>query len=260
MLPQPKDFQEINHKRLGYSFMGVEIEINHDCNRACVYCPNSMTERKSKGHMPESTFLAILNQLRAIHYCGRISYHFYNEPLLSPNLDRYVSLTKEFLPNCRIELYTNGTLLSRERFDALLKFGVDKFTVTKHHGKDEYLFDQVFASLSPIERKKVKFQNFRDLLFTSRGGLLKVGYVKTKPPLPLPCYIPASVIVITVNGDVVPCFEDYHEENSMGNVLVNPLPEIWHSEKYKKFRDDLKANKRSEHPVCRSCNCQLILM
>ena len=65
--------------------MGIEIEINHDCNRACAYCPNSSLKRKNQGQMSERLFLRLLGQLKEIGYRGRISYHFYNEPLLSPN-------------------------------------------------------------------------------------------------------------------------------------------------------------------------------
>lgn len=102
-----------------FSFMGVEIEINHDCNRTCAYCPNATTSRKNQGQMSEELFLVLMNQLRDIGYRGRISYHFYNEPLLSPNLDRFVALTREYLPACWIELYTNGILLDEPRLRTL---------------------------------------------------------------------------------------------------------------------------------------------
>jgi radical SAM protein with 4Fe4S-binding SPASM domain len=243
-----------------YSFIAVEIEINHECNRACVYCPNSVSERKNQGRMDEKLFLRIMEQLRSIGYKGRVSFHFYNEPLLSPDLDRFTALTKEFLPECRIELYTNGTLLTRERLETLIRLGVDKFTVTQHHGKDPYGFGEIYPTLEPEIRERIKFQNFRDLIYTSRGGILKnVGHTKEKPPLSLPCYIPSMLVVITVNGNVVPCFEDFHEQNVMGNVNDQTLMEIWKSPKYVEFREGLKAKKRDSFPVCRDCNCVLII-
>ena len=239
--------------------MGVEIEINHDCNRACAYCPNSIAERPHQGRMPRTLFVRILSQLRELGYQGRISYHFYNEPLLSPDLDEFVGLTKEYLPKCWIEIYTNGTLLSQERFDRLLTVGVDKFTVTRHHGIKDFPFTKVYESLDPSRRARVKFQHYKELYFTSRGGLMKVGYAGKKPPLDLPCLIPTSALVITVNGNIVPCFEDYFEKNVMGNIAEQDLLSIWNSDRYKQFRDDLKNRKRSAHPVCDSCNCMLII-
>lgn len=235
--------------------MGVEIEINHDCNRTCAYCPNSILERPNQGRMPEELFILILEQLQEIQYQGRISYHFYNEPLLSPDLDRFVRLTKEYLPKCWIEIYTNGTLLDETRLNTLLSLGVDKFTVTRHHGIKDFPFERIYARLEPPIRAKIKFQSYKDLLFTSRGGLMKVGHTTQKPPLNLACFIPSTALVITVNGNVVPCFEDYLEKNVMGNVRENHLLEIWNLEKYKSFRQSLKAKKRDAYPVCKDCNC-----
>jgi radical SAM protein with 4Fe4S-binding SPASM domain len=238
--------------------MGVEIEINHDCNRACAYCPNSVTERKAQGRMSEKLFRQIMGQLKAINYKGRISYHFYNEPLLSPDLDLFVRLTREFLPDCRIEIYTNGTLLDEPRLMTLLELGVSKFTVTRHHGIKDYPFEALYHRLDRDVKAKVNYQNYRELDLFSRGGLVDVGYKKEKPPLSIPCYIPKSLFVITVDGNVVPCFEDYNEQNVMGNVQENSIAEIWNFEKYRQFREDLKQNKRAAYPVCRSCNCQMI--
>jgi radical SAM protein with 4Fe4S-binding SPASM domain len=247
-------------KSLAYGFMGVEIEINHDCNRACAYCPNSKLVRKNQGQMSESLFLALLRQLQEIDYRGRVSYHFYNEPLLSPNLDRFVDLTREMLPETWIEIYTNGTLLTEERLRTLLRLGVDKFIVTKHHGSKVYPFEQTYRGLDRETQEKVKFQTYKEVQLTSRGGLVRVGSANRKPPLDLPCLIPSSVIVITVNGNVLPCFEDYTEQNVMGNLTENSLMDIWNSQKYRSFREDLKARKRSAHPVCKDCNHTLIII
>ncbi|MFM6929762.1 MAG: radical SAM/SPASM domain-containing protein [Bdellovibrio sp.] len=243
-----------------YSFKAVEIEINHDCNRTCAYCPNSMTERKHQGRMTESLFRQILGELKQLNYQGRISYHFYNEPLLSPDLDKFVLLTKEYLPQCRIEIFTNGTLLNEARLLDLITRGVDKFTVTKHHSTKEYPFEDLLKTLSPEVRDKIKFQHYKDLILTSRGGLLGIGYKEEKPPLNLPCFIPSMVLIVTVNGNVVPCYEDYNEENFMGNLKDKSLMEIWHSDKYRQFRKDLQQRKRDAYPVCRSCNCRMIIM
>lgn len=246
-----------------YSFTAVEIEINHDCNRSCAYCPNSILERPNQGRMPEPLFVRIMEQLQAIGYAGRVSYHFYNEPLISPDLDRFVQLTKSYLPGSWIEIFTNGMLLTEVRVHELLELGVDKFTVTQHHtyqGDTRYAFAEVHRSLAPETKAKIKFQNYRNLVFTNRGGLLKnLGYCKKPTPLVLPCLIPSMVLVVTVNGNVVPCYEDYLEQNQMGNVTDQSLPEIWDSPKYRAFRESLRKGARAAFPVCRDCNCVMII-
>lgn len=244
---------------LASGFKAVEIEINHDCNRACAYCPNSRMERKHQGRMSEELFLKVMTELRELRFEGRISYHFYNEPLLSPDLDRFVALTRGYLPKVLIELYTNGLLLTEDRLRTLLALGVNKFTVTRHHGLKEFPFADLYTRLEPEVRSKIKLQEHGDLYLSNRGGILRVGQKKLVPPLALPCFVPSILFVVTVNGDVLPCFEDYEEKNAMGNVREKSLVEIWNSERYVRFRDDLKARRRDAYPVCRDCNRAMVM-
>ena len=110
------------------------------------------------------------------------------------------------------------TLLTEQRLQALFDLGVDKFIVTKHHGSPNYGFDKVYAKLEPSLQNRIKFQSYKEIQLTSRGGLVRVGSAKRKPPLDLPCLIPSSLIVVTVNGNVLPCFEDYTEQNATGTI------------------------------------------
>ncbi len=236
----------------------IEIEINHECNRACGYCPNSILERKNKGRMSVELFTRIMEQLREIDFQGRVSYHFYNEPMLSPDLDRFVAMTRAYLPASVIELYTNGTLLTEPRLRELLALGVSKFTVTRHRGAQEYAFADVYARLDSRAREHVRFLDYTDLDLTSRGGLLKVGR-RVREPMDLPCLIPSLLAVVTVNGNVLPCYEDFEELNVMGNLRENTLTEIWNSPSYARFREDLRRRKRDAHPVCRTCNRQSLI-
>lgn len=251
---------ENSQKALGYTLMSVEVEINSECNRACAYCPNSKTERKNKGHMSVELFRRILSQLQEINFKGRLSYHFYGEPLLNPDLDKFVALTRENLPEARSSIYSNGTLLTEARLRELVALGVDRFTITRHHGiKDEdYPFAKIYAGLEPEMQMRITYQDHNDLVLSNRGGLLKVGYKEQKPPLSIPCLIPSTLMVVTVNGNVVPCFEDYHEANVMGNVWENTIAEIWKTEKYVQFREDLRLKLRHKYEACKSCNNRLI--
>ncbi|HCM38469.1 MAG: hypothetical protein A2Z97_03235 [Bdellovibrionales bacterium GWB1_52_6] len=252
-------------KDSNFPVLAVEIEINPDCNKSCSYCPNSILKRKASRPMDERLFRNILEQLRGAGYNGRISFHFYNEPLLCAELDHFAALTRQALPKCFIELYTNGTLLTRERLESLLRSGVSKFTVTRHPGSGDYPFEALLETLALEVRTKIRYQMSETLLFTNRGGLMKdVGVCSEKPPLPHPCFIPHSALVITAEGNVIPCFEDYEEQNVMGQITGQPheptLVEIWNSARYRKFRDSLKkAGGRQGHPVCRDCNSLLII-
>lgn len=230
----------------------VEIEINHHCNRACSYCPNSVAIRKEQGEMDLILFERIMSELALNHYQGSVSYEFYNEPMLAKNFEKFVSLTRQYLPSNRIDLYTNGTLLNINRFRVLKELGVSRFIVTKHQGIDHYIFDKTYNQLTDKEKEIVIYQSYKDLKLTNRGGVVKAG-----PENPLhitPCFIPQFLLVITVLGNVLPCFEDFHEENIMGNIGEQSLKEIWENERFNSFRANLQKGLRHLESPCRNCN------
>jgi radical SAM protein with 4Fe4S-binding SPASM domain len=237
-------------------FLGLEIEVNHGCNMTCSYCPNSKTERKEQGHMSEEVFLALMSQLRDLHYKGRLCYHFYNEPLTSKNLEHFVRISKDYCPETKSEIYTNGTLLTKERFLSLEESGVDRFYITKHESTPFIAFDKTLTLLDENQKNKVRYVGHEDLILSNRGGELDVG---PTPPLKLPCHIPRTSVVITLKGNVLTCYEDFSQKNEMGNILDKHIGDIWTSSNYVQFREDLKKGKRELYEVCRKCNNQQII-
>jgi radical SAM protein with 4Fe4S-binding SPASM domain len=235
-------------------FIGVEIEINHHCNLACDYCPNSKISRVEQGTMTLENFTIIAKQLEDINYKGRISYHFYNEPLLHPELEIFIQTTKQYLPETKSEIFTNGTLLTSDKYNKLRVAGVDKFTVTKHRGLNKITFDDTYASLSEIEKNHVKYYDHTKLIYTSRGGLVEAGRALNENILKRKCLIPECTIVITVNGNVVPCYEDYEQKNVMGNIHEQHIKDIWGSPGYVQFRKDLWEGHRNKYEACKNCN------
>ena len=234
-------------------FSAVEIEINSHCNMSCNYCPNSVSERIEKGFMSKALYEKIIQQLREINFTGRISYDFYNEPTLAPDLIFFIYLAKKELPNSKIELYSNGTKIDMPFFIKLEKAGVDKFIITKHENITNYLFNETFSNLSQIQLKKVLFRTFREIHFTNRGGALKNIHGKTSTNF-LPCHLPSMMLTITNQGNIIPCFEDFYQKNIMGNISDSSLLEIWNSKKYISFRNHLLQGLRHKFEACKSCS------
>lgn len=234
-------------------FSAIEIEINHNCNRSCSYCPNSLFEREEKGEISLDLYKRLMKQLKEFGFKGRVSYDFYNEPLLCSNLDTIVKMTREHLKDVNIELYTNGTLLTKERICSLIEYGVSNFIVTKHEGIDRYLFDDVYKNLDFETQEKIFYRKYQDVILTNRGGLLENVGEAVESAL-LPCYVPSSVVSVTVLGNVLPCFEDYHQVNVMGNISENHIMDIWNCDRYREFRDMLKKCQRHKYQTCNKCN------
>ncbi len=236
-------------------FSEIEFEISHQCNMACSYCPNSQYERKEKGKMPLELFEKVLKELKIAGFAGRVSYHFYNEPLLSKDLEIYVKLTKEYLPQSFPYLFTNGTLLTTERFRSLQNAGIIKFHVTKHEAVPKnYVFEKTLLELTEKEKEEyVVYEHHSEIQLSNRAGLL--SHIEEIPFEWYPCFIPLHLVVVTVEGNVLPCYDDYTQTLEMGNVKDESIMDIWNSEKYKKFREDLRQKKgREKYSTCKSCS------
>lgn len=233
-------------------FKIVEIEINQKCNLKCSYCPNSIVDQIPDSEMDPKVFSEIINQLQEIKYDGYISLEFYNEPLLCKNLDRFILEVIAKLPNAKITLYTNGTLLTEKRFNELFELGVHIFFVTKQENITNYSFEDVYSRMSADKKKRVYFQDHSEMTKTNRGGLL--SNTEEELPLVYPCHIPMFLTLITNNGDVLFCFEDFHRSGVMGNICTDNIVSIWYSEKYKELRSDLRKFKRFKHYPCKNCN------
>lgn len=232
-------------------FSVVEIEINSECNRRCSYCPNSFLSRKSSKMMTAELFQNLLAQLSDLSFEGILSFHFYNEPLLHPQLVQWVELASKTLPKARIYLYSNGTLLTQEIFEALVKAGMQSITVTRHEGLNSLPVDQWKNNLSAELLTHLILQNHQEVQKTNRGGLLNLGLMT---PPKLSCYMPSSMIVVTSEGNVLPCYEDYEEKLSLGNIQTTSLRQIWNSVQAKNLREKLAQGQRGDFEPCKCCN------
>lgn len=232
-----------------YALKIVEIEINSQCNRKCKYCPNSISERKHKGDMNFSLFLTIMKQLKEIKFEGRISFHFYGEPFLSKNLNSFVKIAKHCLPNARQVIYSNGDFITPQKIIELFNNGVDLMVITNHSGRN---IEDIILKTNASYRNRIVLLTPENLNLTNRGGLLKCS--NSNSYLNEPCYIPSNHIIITVNGNVLPCYEDYNETLVFGNVNRSTIKEIWNSSSFNELRSKLEKGMRSSIKLCSKCN------
>jgi 2-deoxy-scyllo-inosamine dehydrogenase (SAM-dependent) len=146
------------------------------------------------------------------------------------------------LPDCFQLLFTNGDLLTEERYDALLSAGINHVVVTRHDGSS---FPQRASQTVLLPQ---------DLILTNRGGLL-TSVAHLKAALSRPCYAPTDMLVVTVTGDVLLCCDDSRRAHTMGNILNEPLDEIWFSPELERIRGLLQEGRRAEaSSMCAECS------
>ncbi|WP_294342117.1 radical SAM protein [uncultured Clostridium sp.] len=87
-------------------FKRIYIEITNVCNLSCNFCPK--TKRQLK-FMDEETFSHILKEIKP--YTDYIYFHLMGEPLLNPNIEKFLELSRE--TGFKVNITTNGTLLNK---------------------------------------------------------------------------------------------------------------------------------------------------
>jgi radical SAM protein with 4Fe4S-binding SPASM domain len=235
-------------------FIAVEIETNTSCNRRCSYCPNSIFDRsliKNAKYMKTKLYKKLINELSDMKFIGRISPHFFGEPLLDKRLPKLMEYTREKLPDANIVIFTNGDLLSIDTYKKLVKAGVDAFNITEHglsmspNMKNVFNYrkkiDQKYPLINYIDLKKAKYLN-------NRGGLvIYESWMKKKA-----CTSPSENIIIDYAGNVILCFNDYLSSIKFGNINNEKLFDIWKKPEFKKIRRDLKKG-IFKLPICIKC-------
>lgn len=218
----------------------VEVEVNESCNRKCSYCPQSVLEQKGPlGFMSDEVMTRLLDQLADFNFNGRFSYHLYNEPLMRKDLERFIAQVRDRVPAATQVLYSNGDLLSEERYQSLVQAGIEYLIITRH---DEDDFP---------ERERQVVLRPSAMNMTNRGGAM----FEIESALKLPCYGPHEIAVITSVGDVLLCYEDAHKHHVLGNIMDTPFLDIWASEEFAEYRRKLATQNRADaSSLCQQCN------
>lgn len=236
-----------------YMFHCVEMETNSMCNRKCVYCPNVSAKRPNTGYMETSLFQKIIGELAEIHFEGRVSYHFYGEPLLDKRLPDFVEYTRKHVPRSETEIVSNGDFLDLGVFREYLRRGLDNFLITQHDNLMPPNLQELVDNITPEEAKHIAIRFAKDRDMINRSGLIEYLGIP-KAPLKVACDWPLSTMVITLNGNVVLCCNDYFETEVVGNVRTHSLREVWTNERFTNFRRVLALGDRTASPLCVKCD------
>jgi radical SAM protein with 4Fe4S-binding SPASM domain len=246
-----------NHRRkfgidCAMMFRAVEIEVNSMCNRKCTYCPN-VTDKRPPAYMDETLFQKVIDELGAIGFDGRVSYHFYGEPLLDKRLPRMVEYTTKVAPRSASEIYSNGDFLTLDVFRRYLAVGLEHFLITQHDNVVPANLQEILDKASPAEQKHLTIRFAKDRLLINRSGLIK-GLAAVDHAITAPCDWPLTTIVITAAGNVVLCCNDYYETEVIGNIKERSLTEIWCDDRFEEFRRALSRGDRWISPLCENCD------
>jgi MoaA/NifB/PqqE/SkfB family radical SAM enzyme len=157
----------------------VDVDLTSRCNLQCVGCPyhSPHVEGQSPGESPgrdlrPNLFEGLCRQLRAMGTYNLILQGS-GEPCLHGDLPEMVKFAKAL--GFHVELITNGTLLTRERVEALLAAGLDRLKVSLwasspqqyehiYPGTDPKYFARVVEGLERVAALKAERNSDRPVL------------------------------------------------------------------------------------------------
>ena len=125
---------DLKHPPLFYS-----IEVTNICNYSCRYCPQGNPDNHSpkKGTMDLDLFDDILKNVSKLKPVAQIYLTGSGEPLMHPELEKFITRSNRygFIPS----FSSNGSLLTQERVDSLIRSG--KFTLTVDFSPDKKIYE-----------------------------------------------------------------------------------------------------------------------
>lgn len=257
-------------------FNSICIETSAKCNRTCYFCPNNGTDRPDE-QMPWPMVEKIADDLGRLRYRGRISPYIYNEPMRDKRLLDFLRLMRKACPKANIMTNTNGDYIKRrEDVDAMFEAGLDSIVINVYAAKDHtplgislaetryQRFKQMFAetgaksaySAKGVVQINRKFGGHFDggHAITNRSGNIAWTAPAVTEPLKKGCVRPWRVLNINWRGDAILCCNDYHAEETFGNLADKTITEVWNDMRLHEIRKALQDKDRTTVPLCAKCD------
>lgn len=235
-------------------FSQVLIETRTDCNRRCSFCPQNHYKR-SLQIMKWKVFTAIIDSLKNIEFGGRIALFVSNEPLLEARLCKMIKYAKKISPRFFLDITTNGMLLSLKIVDELFNSGLDNININDYHPDRSTCDTKISENLIPIidayrgnAKVSYKARSTNELL-PNYAGVINQPF---KDPINYFCNFPFRKLVISTEGNILLCCNDFKHRTEFGNILENDLTHVWYSQQMNQYRFSLLKGNRTG--LCHECD------
>lgn len=246
---------------MGRHFRSIEIETINRCNGICPFCPvNRNSDKRKPLRMEEGLLEKILDDLKAENYSGKISLFSNNEPFLDQRMPVLLQKAKEKLPDARLCLYTNGTLLHIDMFKECMVY-LDEFVIDNYNdklelndiSKDILLFLKTDKGKEILEKKKIQIhlRKINEVL-TTRGGNSPNN--RKRKSLNIGCTLPFSQMIVRPDGKLSLCCNDAYGEMTLGDLSKTNIMSAWNGNKYKELRKQMMDQGRKCSPLCLYCD------
>ena len=242
----------------------IELSLIDVCNRKCTFCPKAdeKVAPDTFQKMSRKIIDEIHDQLVEIHFEGTISLCGYGEPLLHKDISYII---KKLSNVSKVEVITNGDVLSPKRLQELYISDVSKVLVSMYDGPEQIKKFKEMTKKANVpediiilrDRWYDKYNDF-GVKLTNRAGTINTGD-QEKVGTYQNCFYPTYQMLIDWNGNVYLCPQDWQRKVSMGNIMQETIFQVWTGKTITDYRKNLLSGKRCSGP-CKSCNADGTLL
>lgn len=260
-----------------------------DCNLSCPKCYThgdnapSPLERPTEV-MPFKQFANLCKEMAP--YGPRVTPQTWDEPLLTPELFRYLKVMKDH--KLVVTMDTNGVLLNKDHRKALIDLEIDSIfisvdavsaiTYEKVRGKNT--FDLVCNNIKEFMQERgdrslprigvsfvVEEENAHEeeefvQYWKELVDVIRVNKVFSKERTVegvcdserTPCWSLYDSMMIHPSGNVSLCCVDTHSEVEIGNAFEQGITSLWREGAFAKIRQHHENKDFSKISICEKCN------
>lgn len=268
----------------------VQIETHNFCNARCWFCPVSKMKRE-RGRMSMELFDSILEQL--VEHPPKIIYPFLNgEPFLDTRMPTFLKRIGKKLPNSKVIIFTNGSLLNKRISKWLLKncknlsemwFSInakpEKYKETmglnwevtqrniknflrlrRQFNREDCKVVWSFVGANPadiltwIARSKGVYNDVQLFFSPVKNWAGDVtNHPDTTRRIISPCLRVFDYLTILWDGRVCLCCMDVEGRVVFGDLNKQTIEEVWNSELAKHYRLLHSNHEWWKLPLCKDC-------
>ncbi len=238
-------------------FSNIQIETYNRCNGLCDFCSVSVhNESRPEQKMEMSLFYKIIEDLSKLDYRGQLALYSNNEPFLDDRIMYMHEYARKKVPNARMYLFTNGTLLTLDKFIQLMEY-LDELIIDNYNQELKLIPNSVKIKeyceehLELISKVTISLRKPKEIL-AARGGDApnrheRVSYEGTT------CVNPFAQMIVRPDGKVSLCCNDPLGKNTLGDLTQSSLTEVWYGEEFTRVRKLIKKG-RQFWPHCKYCD------
>lgn len=239
--------------------MCVEVETINKCNGVCSFCPNNRrVDKRPTQVMKEEVFRKIVSDLAARDFNGIFFFNGNNEPFLDKSICDRIVYAREMLPRARLEIFTNGTLLTDEILDRIA--GKLDLLLINNYNRDYALNEGSERAIAHYRAHRERYGEMQviveyryvDQRLTNRGGDAPNKTNRSKIYRSL-CLVPFEEAYIYADGTMGLCCNETRRECTFGNVAEHDIFDLFNSPAFGAVRRQL-ADGRDKYGPCRYCD------